>query len=54
MDILPILRKAHVIVVSSHMAAREEIAALSAELALRGPVTVWMVATVSRSTALHA
>ena len=40
MDILPVLRKDSLIVVSSHTAAREEIAALSAELALRGSVTV--------------
>lgn len=40
MDLLPVLRKDNLIVVSSHDAAREEIAALSAELALRGPLTV--------------
>jgi hypothetical protein len=40
MDILPVLRKDSLIVVSSHTAAKEEIAALSAELALRGSVTV--------------
>ena len=40
MDILPVLRKDSLIVVSSHNAARDEIAALSAELALRGSVTV--------------
>lgn len=40
MDILPVLRKDSLIVVSSHNAAKEEIAALSAELALRGSVTV--------------
>lgn len=40
MDILPVLRKDNLIVVSSHNAAKEEVAALSAELALRGPVTV--------------
>lgn len=40
MDILPVLRKDSLIVVSSHNAAREETAALSAELALHGPVTV--------------
>jgi hypothetical protein len=40
MDILPVLRKDNLIVVSSHNAARDEIATLSAELALRGSVTV--------------
>jgi len=40
MDILPVLRKDSLIVVSSPDAAREEVAALSAELALRGPLTV--------------
>ena len=40
MDILPVLHKDSLIVVSSHNAARDEIAALSAELALRGSVTV--------------
>jgi len=40
MDILPVLRKDSLIVVSSHNAARDEIAELSAELALRGSVTV--------------
>lgn len=40
MDILPVLRKAGLIVVSSHNAAKEETAALSAELALRGSLTV--------------
>ena len=40
MDILPVLRKNSLIVVSSHTTAKEEIAALSAELALRGSVTV--------------
>jgi len=40
MDILPVLRKDSLIVVSSHNAARDEIAVLSAELALRGSVTV--------------
>ena len=40
MDILPVLRKDSLIVVSSHNAARDEIAALSAKLALHGPVTV--------------
>lgn len=40
MDILPVLRKDSLVVVSSHNAARDEVAALSAELALRGSVTV--------------
>ena len=40
MDILPVLCKNSLIVVSSHNAASDEIAALSAELALRGSVTV--------------
>jgi len=40
MNILPILRKDSLIVVSSQDAAMDEIAALSAELALRGSVTV--------------
>lgn len=40
MDILPVLRKNSLIVVSSHNAAKEEVAALSAELAQRGSVTV--------------
>lgn len=40
MDILPVFRKDSLIVVSSHNAAKDEIAALSAELALRGSVTI--------------
>lgn len=40
MDMSLSLRKDSLIVVSSRSAAREEVAALSAELALRGPVTV--------------
>jgi len=40
MELFPALRKDRLIVVSSHNAAREEIAVLSAELALRGSVTV--------------
>lgn len=40
MDMLPSLHKASLIVVSSRTAASEQVAALSAELALRGPVTV--------------
>jgi len=40
MNILPVLRKGSLLVVSSHNAARDEIAVRSAELALCGPVTV--------------
>lgn len=40
MDILPSLHKARLIVISSRHTAKEQVAAISAELALRGPITV--------------